>query len=574
MKTTLLAACLSGMMMLNAQNPSLQWAAKMGGTLHDYPNSIAIDAGGNVYTAGAYKGTADFDPGVSTYTLQAAGGSDAFISKLDASGNFVWAKQLSGTLDDLISGLTVDATGNIYSIGSFSGTADFDPGASLYTLSAQGTQDVFISKLDAAGNFVWAKQLGAGGASISGRSLTLDPSGNVHLAGTINGTVDVDPGAGTYTLSSGGNVSSYIVTLDASGSFIRAEHYAGSSSLYIRKIVSDASGNIYAAGSFAGTADFDAGAGTYTLTGNGGGFDAFILKTNAAGNMLWAKNIGGANLSNPTSIAVDLQQNVYTIGIFSGSMDFDPGPGTYFLSSSSVSGVDTYVLKLDASGNFSRAQLIGDPLSSCNGQDIIANAAGSTYVIGNYNGSLNLDPGISNSTLSSNGNFDVFTLELNPGGDFVWAQSIGNTGNDIALSVAMDASSRVYTAGTFEGTVDVDPGTGITNLTSAGAGDVFIQKLNQGATGLKKTERLGDLRLYPNPASHFLKFEITDPELASTLTSLAVAELVTPLGQVIIREQISRNDLTFDISTVSPGLYFVRISQKDAILLNQKIIKE
>lgn len=562
--------------MSTAQNASLNWAARMGGTLSDDSRSLTVDASGNVYIAGNFKGTSDFDPGTSTYSLQSAGGSDAFISTLDASGNFVWAKRLGGTSDEVMIDLATDAAGNIYSTGNFSGTVDFDPGASAYTMSAQGTKDIFISKLDAAGNFVWAKQLGATGGTISGGSyITLDPSGNLHIAATFDGTIDLDPGPGTYTISSGGNASACITTLDAAGSFIRAEHYTCSSYMYLRNIASDASGNIYSSGIFAGIADFDAGPGTYTLSPGGSLSDLFLLKTTAAGNMVWVQHIGGGDFISPTAMTIDPQQNVYSTGIFTGSIDFDPGPGSYSLSSSSTSGhVDNYILKLDAAGNFSRAQILGDPVYNCYAQDIATDAAGALYMTGNYNGTINFDPGVSNSTLTSNGNNDVFLLVSNASGDLALLQGIGGTGSDISSSMAVDASGHVYTTGVFEGSCDFDPGTGVSMLTSAGQQDVFIQKLNKVVTGLKTTDASGGIRLYPNPASHFLKLEITHSDLASALKSPAVAELVNTLGQVVLREQIGEEDLSLDIGMLSAGVYAVRISRENVLLLNQKIIKE
>lgn len=563
-------------MMSNAQNASLNWATRMGGTLNDDSRSLSVDAAGNVCIGGNFKGSPDFDPGASTYSLQSAGGSDAFISKLDASGNFVWAKRLGGTSDDMLFEIAVDVAGNVYSTGHFSGTVDFDPGASSYTLSAQSAKDIFISKLDASGNFVWAKQLGGSGASISGGThLTLDLSGNLHVAGGFNGTIDLDPGTGTYTISSGGNASACIVTLDAAGSFIRAEHYLASSYIYLNKIVSDASGNIYSTGVFSGTTDFDGGPGTYTLSPGGSLSDLFLLKTTPTGNMTWVKQLGSTNFISPTSITTDPQLNVYTIGIFTGSVDFDPGPGTYSLSSSSTSGlVDNYILKLDASGNFSAARTLGDPVNNCICQDITTDAAGALYVTGNYNGTINFDPGMSNSSLTSNGSNDVFLLVLNATGDLALLQGIGGTGNDFSSSVAVDAAGHVYTTGSFESSCDFDPGAGVATLTSAGQQDIFIQKLNKVVTGIKTTDAPGGIRMYPNPASHLLKLAISNPELASSPNGSLMAELVNALGQVVLRERIGEEGLSLDIGMLSAGVYAVRISRGDMLLLHQKIIKE
>src|SRR5690606_26678071 len=113
--------------------------------------------------------TVDFDPGNGVFNLTSADFEDIFISKLDANGNFVWAKRIGGTGSDFGYAISIDNNGNIYTTGAFMGTADFDPGTGSYTMSSSGFFDAFILKLDANGNFVWAKQFS--GISIYGQSI-------------------------------------------------------------------------------------------------------------------------------------------------------------------------------------------------------------------------------------------------------------------------------------------------------------------------------------------------------------------------------------------------------------------
>ena len=122
-------------------------AKQLGGTGSDFGNSITLDSSGNVYTTGTFAGTVDFDPGIGTSNLASAGSGDIFISKLDASGSFVWAKQLGGTGFDVGNSITLDSSGNVYTTGYFLGTADFDPGAGTANLTSAGSGDIFISKL-------------------------------------------------------------------------------------------------------------------------------------------------------------------------------------------------------------------------------------------------------------------------------------------------------------------------------------------------------------------------------------------------------------------------------------------
>lgn len=211
MKRSILSfLCWAAFLVVNAQTPALAWAKNMGGTSSAGGNSIAIDAVGNIYTTGSFSGTADFDPGAGILILTASGDQDAFISKSDASGNFVWAIKIGGLYSDFGIGVAVDSLGNVYTTGSFGLTVDFDPGAGTSELTAVGGNDIFILKLDASGNFIWVKRVG--GTSIDDNyALTLDKSGNIYLTGDYSGKADFDPGAGTYELQSVGDLDIFVL---------------------------------------------------------------------------------------------------------------------------------------------------------------------------------------------------------------------------------------------------------------------------------------------------------------------------------------------------------------------------
>ena len=159
------------------------WAKSIGSIGNDVGSSISVDASGNVYITGYFAGfaggtaAADFDPGSGTFNLTSAGDADIFILKLDASGNFVWAKSMGGTTNEYGTSIALDASGNFYTTGSFQGTADFDPGTATFNLTSAGSagySDIFISKFDTSGNFVWAKSMGDSTLHDAGTSIALD----------------------------------------------------------------------------------------------------------------------------------------------------------------------------------------------------------------------------------------------------------------------------------------------------------------------------------------------------------------------------------------------------------------
>jgi hypothetical protein len=503
MKKLLFFLCMLAFMGLshfaNAQN--FVWARQLGGTNIDGGYSIAVDASGNVYTSGYFYGTADFDPGPDTFNLTSAGSRDIFISKLDASGNFVWAKQLGGPDWDNGYSIAVDNSGSVFITGYFQGTVDFDPGPNTFNLTSVGIYDIFISKLDATGNFVWAKQLGGSTTSI-GNSIALDASGNVYTTGKFSGTVDFDPGPGTFNLFSTGGSDIFISKLDASGNFVWAKKMGGFGEDIGNSIAVDSSGNVFTTGYFQGTADFDPGPGTFNFS-SAGNEDIFISKLDALGNFVWAKKMGGPSYDRGNSIAVDASGNVFTTGYFQGTVDFDPGPGTFNLTGAGSR--DAFISKLDASGNFVWAKQLG---GSSIGNSIALDASGNVYTTGSFYGTADFDPGPGTFNLTSAGDGDIFISKLDDSGNFVWAKHMGGFYDDFANSIAVDEFGNVYTTGSFKVTVDFDPGPGIFNLTSALMSDAFVHKMSQITTGLGEIFFEQKMSIYPNPVDDMLTVEL------------------------------------------------------------------
>ena len=380
----------------------------MGGTSLDAGVSIATDALGNAYTTGWFMDTVDFDPGVGTLNLISAGQQDIYIQKLDANGNFIWAKSMGGSSLDQGLSITTDALGNVYTTGTFQDTVDFDPGLGALSLISAGA-DIYIQKLDANGNFIWAKSMGGTGDDYV-KSVTTDALGNVYTTGWFRDNVDFDPGVGTLNLISVGMADIYIQKLDANGNLLWAKSMGGAGDDYGQSVTTDALGNVYTTGYFDTIVDFDPGVGTLNLV-SAGASDIYIQKLDANGNLLWAKSKGGSSSDHGLSITTDTPGNVYTTGYFGDTVDFDPGVGTLDLVSAGA--FDIYIQKLDANGNL------------------------------------------------------------------IWVKSMGDTLSDVGTSITIDPSGNVYTTGYFQDTVDFDPGVDTLNLISAGAFDIYIQKLSQ-----------------------------------------------------------------------------------------------
>ena len=300
---------------------SILWSENVTGAI---ATALAVDASDNVYTTGYFPGTVDFDPGAGVFNLTSAGYNDIFVQKLDADGNFLWAKQMGGTSTDEGYGIAVDASGFVYATGLLD-------------------WDIFVQKLDFDGTLIWDRQMG-GGSYDTGTAIAVDASGHVYTTGRFSDTADFNPGAGTDNLTSSGAASVFVSTLDASGNFLWAKQLGDiSADNYKYDIAVDTLGNVYTTGSFVGTADFDPGAGEFSLT-SAGESDIFVSQLDSSGDFLWAGQMGGAGDDEGHGIALASSGVVYTTGYFQDTADFDPGAGVVNLTSAGAS--DIFVSKL------------------------------------------------------------------------------------------------------------------------------------------------------------------------------------------------------------------------------------
>jgi len=528
---------------LLAQNPNFNWAKSCGSQSNDEAYSVIHDASGNVIITGYFADTVDFDPGPATFTLASVGNDDVFIQKLNALGNLVWAKSVGGVQDDIGNSVKIDANGNVYVTGYFEGTVDFDPGAAVSNLTSNGFIDLYVLKLNASGDFVWAKQIG-GVDYDSGLSLNIDLNGNVIVGGSFQNSVDFDPSASTFSLNSFGTSDAFLLKLDGTGNFVWAKQFGGIDSDVIWSIDVDANGNIYATGNFEGTADFDPGASTLNLISNGAR-DVFVAKVSSSGNIDWAKAFGDASSDYGQAISVDASGKVNIGGSFVGTADFDPSATTFTMTS--FGGSDIFISQFDANGNFVWAKQLGSSSNdAANGIDTDAN--GNIYATGNFQGTVDFDPGNGTYTLTSNGGRDIFTAMLNATGNFGWAIHMGEISSDEGSGISVDGSGNIYTVGYFRDTVDFNHEAGVLNLPSAGSSDAFIHKMNQPTTHISKNSINNSFEVYPNPANDYLIIQTKSAEKFS---------LVNSFGQILVEFTVDGYK-NITVNNYPTGIYFLR----------------
>ena len=548
------------------------------------------------------------------------------ISKGLFAQNLDQVSVFGGSNEIVATGVDTDQFNNSYTLGYFGGIGDFDPGSGGFNLTSMGTTDVFVSKTNEQGEFVWAKQLGGSG-SIYSTQISVDGLGNVYVSGFFNNSIDFNPGSESFDIISNGNFDSFILKLDTDGNFIWAKGFGGAERDRNQAIEVDSSGNVYATGIFNLTVDFDAEGDGFQLTSMGGDYDVYIAKYSTDGDLIWAKQIGGTGNVLSHDIAIDDSGNVYSTGhygngspdfdpgdesfslgtggfdimyiskldalgdfvwakqvfgninhgnsiavkgndlvvsgYFLGLQDFDPGVGTFEMES--VSLFDAYVLKLDIDGNFNWAKQMGGT-----GRDeslaVQIDVNGSIVHHGVFEGTANFDPTGSNFSLTSLGTHDVFVSKLDPSGSLLWISQIGGNGLEHAADLALDGNNAVLLAGHFFESTDFDPSPSETSITSLGQSDAFMLKLQNTPLAISENE-IPQYQIYPNPFNNFITIE-----LGESYNEVQI-QVFNFLGQEVESKNLSTTG-TLNLNIKGPsGVYFVHISSHVGPSTTKRILK-
>lgn len=397
------------------------------------------------------------------------------------SQNFQWAQEVGGDGYDFGRAIAIDNSGDIFTVGDFKSTVDFDAGLGVFNLTSFGLQDGFICKSDHTGNFLWAKQIGGanGTNSLNVHCIMLDNTGNIYICGSFGTSVDFDPGPAVFNLTSS-NGDAFICKLDNSGNFIWAKKIGGNSFDCAYSLAIDSLNNIIVSGYFLGTADFDTGAGVYTLTPKNSFWgDIFISKLNNNGDLIWVKAFGGANSDDGCSIALDSLGNIYATGSFKGTVDFNPDSSFVNISTNPPFYSDLFVLKLDSSGNLVWVKSMGGPGNDV-GSSICNDKNGNIVISGTFYGTVDFDPDSALSyNLSSHGAGDAYIAKLGGNGNLIWAESIGGSDAQSALSLTIDSKDNIYSSGIFFSYLHFKLDSSFSDsINTNGLMDIFISKID------------------------------------------------------------------------------------------------
>jgi hypothetical protein len=219
-------------------------------------------------------------------------------------------------------------------------------------------------------------------------------------------------------------------------------------------IAVDAAGNSYHTGYFQGTVDFDPGTGTLPITCVSDE-DIYVAKWDWTGGLVWVRTIGSPGMDFSQDIELDGEGNVLVVGSFSGTTDFDPGPGTFMMDCEGAS--DGFVLKLDNDGNFIWALQIEGPLTQYV-HGVGLDGLNNVYVSGGFFGNTDFDPSAGFDTLNTVSYEDAFVARYTSDGGLSWVKAFAGFGSSQFRNIAVSEDGKTLSGGFFSDTLDADPG--------------------------------------------------------------------------------------------------------------------
>jgi len=416
-------------------DPTLSWNTFLGGSGSDAGNGLAVDGSGNIYVTGSSSATWG-NP------LRAhSGGYDAFVAKLDPDGALLWNTFLGGSGDDLGEGVALDGSGHIFVTGRSNASwgsplREYGGGYCGYRVPIPCT-DAFAARLDADGALLWNVFLG-GSQNDFGYGIAVDGSGHVYVTGgsgtTWGNPVRTHSGAGAF-----------VAKLDPNGALLWHSFLGGSDGALGYGIALDGSGHIYVTGdSFATWGS--------PLRAHSGGYDAFVAKLDAHGELLWNTFLGNSGYDSGRGIALDDSDHVYVTGgsdaTWGSPLRTHSGgacgsaPGIYPC-------IDAFVAQIDADGALLWNSFLGGSHNDF-GYGLAINANGNLSVTG-YSSATWASPlqPYSGGTCGDGYTFpcpNAFVAQLNLNGFLLWNTFLGSE-TDSGKGIALKGTSHVYVTG-------------------------------------------------------------------------------------------------------------------------------
>ena len=544
------------------------WGTYYTGTGQVWPNgedrgqACITDAAGNVYMVGTTNSNSDIATVGAHQTIYAGGdtiggfsGTDAFLVKFNSSGVRQWATYYGGSEWDYGTSCAIDASGNIYMIGSTSSTSG------IATAGAHETtvNDGFLVKFNSSGVRQWGTYFEG-----NGNACTTDASGNIYIVGLTNSTSGIATAGAHQTVMSGSG-DAFLVKFNSSGVKQWGTYFGGASSgaSGMEKGIScatDALGNVYMVGQTPSTSGIATTGAHQTIYG-GGSCDAFLVKFNSSGVMQSGTYYGGAGVDIGYSCATDATGNVYLAG--DTQQEFLPassGMTTIGAHQSAYGGgySDGFLVKFDSNGLRQWGTYYGGSLLDVS-FSCATDASGNVYMSGNTQSSSGIATAGAHQTTVN----DAFLVSFNSSG----VRQSGTYYGGIKNVCTSDASGNVYMTGYTQSNSDIaTAGAHQTANGNNGYSDAFLVKFSGISVGINETINDKLFSIYPNPTQSIVNVK------ADTKLIGAVYNIYDNTGKVVLSGKINTENTSVDLEKLAAGIYLFSIGEN--VKQTFKVIKE
>ncbi|MBL7916802.1 MAG: SBBP repeat-containing protein, partial [Bacteroidia bacterium] len=429
----------------------------------------------SVYTVGTYNATNL----TANFNLAHTSTGDGFIVKHNSAGVFQWSRKIGSATatSEIIYGVDVDPSGNVYVIGQFGGTVDFDPSAATYNLATAGGTDIFLAKYSSAGNFLWAVRAGGGNNDI-GYEVKADGNA-VYITGNYNAAGAAFTSFGSATVvnltSAGGNSEIFCAKYSTAG-VVQWAAKAGSSNNDTGYDITTDGSNVFLIGEYynAFTIYNSSNVNSGSLTNQGTSGDVAIISYNSTGGFNWATNISSNSIDYGRGICTD-GTNLYVTGGVRTNANFKHPTPDYTTTSSS--GNDAFIASIEiVSGVFNWAKTIPGSGTLEYGTAIAYHPAGRIFITGQFNSNINFTS-LGGTNFNSSTGIDVFAAAFTTNGNFYFANRAGSTSTDIGWAIDVDDNGDAVVSGEIGSNSSFPP---ITAQSGVAAANIFTAKLGCG----------------------------------------------------------------------------------------------
>jgi hypothetical protein len=555
----LCAATLPTIQAQSVAAPSWQWAKPMphalpltfpyGGTTYNRA-SITDSNTNNNYIAGYFSGAADFGDKVLV-----SSSNDGYILKHDTQGTVLWARQIlgSGSPDDI----ALDATGNVYIVGSMSRKITFSPEISLERIG-DGT-NLYIAKYSAAGTLLWAHNFGGPNIStdgLRGTAVVVSSTGLVYVAAALKGrasfgTVQVEnlTGAGPVLLQL--SLEGAVQWARAAVAEIPASVTTFSTSYDLGV---DATGAPYLGGTFLGNLRF----GPYQVTTPPDRRAVFLTHYTAQGDPQWASQSavssnGSVGLS---SLATDAAGNSYITGTFGSSVNF----GAYTITSKGAS--DVFLMKYDAAGTVQWTNSFGSKNSDYSSKVVVVPSGGVVIAGGVGEGTTTVSPGLELTGMSDN--TYAYVVQFTTQGTAQWVQQ-PHGAPCLVNGLSADNAGNFYISGIAAGNLLFGS---LPAPTPGFAGTAFAARLSNTVLSINARRAAHSLSIYPSLTSGTADVHLGALPKGTTLY------LSDALGRIMCQQIVGLEPAHLLLPNLRAGLYALKATAPNGEYYTGRLIVE